>query len=385
MLRIALLGDYPLTPERISGGVEYVLHSLAGELAKAEDLDVHVVTLRRDVPERQVRRVAGVTAHYLRPVYRFANITLHLINKLKLGRELAAIRPDVIHAHIAGTYGEVAHRSGRPYVLTPHGIRHREPTPGASWFTQAVRQPLIRHNERQSVRAARHLTAISPYVIREFGADVRGQVHFIENPTNHLFFEAPDCTQPGQILFAGYLEERKSVSHVIEALALLRERVPSAHLILLGQPRVAAFGEHLRRLVKQSGLEERVTFAGLVGERGVAEALSRCAVLALPSRQETAPTIIQQAMAAGKPVVATRVGGIPDLVADGRTGLLVDYDDRPALAEALAQILQNPMRGKQMGQAGRAEAEKRFRVSVVAAKTRAVYEQLVREAKVKPA
>lgn len=381
MLRVALLGDYPLTPNRISGGVEYVLHSLAGELAKAEDLEVHVITLRRDVPARQVRRAEGVTAHYLRPVYRFANVTFHLINKLKLWRELAALQPDVIHAHIAGTYGEVAHHTGKPYVLTPHGVRHREPTPGASWFTRLVRQPLIRHNERQSVRAAHYLTAISPYVMREFGADVRGQVHLIENPTNDLFFEAPDCTQPGQILFAGYLEERKSVHHVIEALALLRERAPHAHLNLLGQPRVAAFGERLREMVKQNGLEEHVTFAGLVGERGVAEALSRCAVLVLPSRQETAPTIIQQAMAAGKPVVATRVGGIPDLVAEGRTGLLVDYGDVPALVGALAQILLNPALGRQLGQAGQAEAEKRFRVSVVAAKTRAMYEQIWREAK----
>lgn len=385
MLRIALLGDYPLTPTRISGGVEYVLHSLAGELAKAEDLDVHVVTLRRDVPARQVRQAEGVTAHYLRPVYRFANVTFHFINKLKLWRELAAIQPDVIHAHIAGTYGEVAHHTGEPYVLTPHGIRHREPTPGASWFTRAVRQPLIRHNERQSVRAAKYLTAISPYVMREFGADVRGQVHLIENPTNDLFFEIADCTQPGQILFAGYLEERKSVHHVIEALALLRERVPHAHLVLLGQPRVAAFGERLRMLVKQYGLEDRVTFAGLVGERGVAEALSHCSVLVLPSRQETAPTIIQQAMAAGKPVVATRVGGIPDLVANGRTGLLMDYGDVAALASAIEQILQNPALGKQLGQAGRAEAEKRFRASVVTAQTRELYEQIWREAKARPA
>jgi glycosyltransferase involved in cell wall biosynthesis len=385
MLRLALLGDYPLTPNRISGGVEYVLHSLAGELAKAQDLDVHVVTLRRDVPARQVRRVENVTAHYLRPVYRFANVTFHLINKFKLWRELAAIQPDVIHAHIAGTYGEVAQHTGKPYVLPPHGIRHREPTPGASWFTRVVRQPLIRRNERHSVRAAKYLTAISPYVMREFGDDVRGQVHLIENPTNALFFEAQDCTQPGQILFAGYLEERKSVHHVIEALALLRERVPHAHLMLLGQPREAAFGERLQAMVKQSGLEERVTFAGLVGERGVAEALSHCAVLVLPSRQETAPTIIQQAMAAGKPVVATRVGGIPDLVADGRTGWLVNYGDVAALANAIEKILQNPALGKQLGQAGRAEAEKRFKANVVAAKTRALYEQIWREAQTRPA
>ena len=181
-MRVAILGDYPLDLNRIGGGVEAVVSYLVSELKNLQDLDLHVVTLREDVRQRDIRANGNLTVHYLPAAYRFANVTFFAVNRFRLLRELSAIEPDVIHAHIAGTYAEVAHTTGRPTVLTPHGIRHHESALEHGWFSRLVRRPLVTREEKASVRRARHIIAISPYIQDEFGSLIRAAVYPIENP-----------------------------------------------------------------------------------------------------------------------------------------------------------------------------------------------------------
>jgi glycosyltransferase involved in cell wall biosynthesis len=103
---------------------------------------------------------------------------------------------------------------------------------------------------------------------------------------------------------------------------------------------------------------------------------ARCALLALPSKQETAPVVVAEAMAAGRAVVATRICGVPYMVEDGASGLLVEDGDPNALAAGLLRLLQDPALRARMGQRGRQIAEARFRTSVVAGQTRQVYLEL---------
>jgi glycosyltransferase involved in cell wall biosynthesis len=88
--------------------------------------------------------------------------------------------------------------------------------------------------------------------------------------------------------------------------------------------------------------------------------MAACDVVVLPSRAEALPTALMEAAAAGRPVVATRVGGVPEVVEDGRTGLLVPAGDPHALARALASVLADPVRAAALGDAARALARQRF-------------------------
>ncbi len=153
---------------------------------------------------------------------------------------------------------------------------------------------------------------------------------------------------------------------------------PEARLRLAGdehsEPEYAA---QCRQFVAEQGLGEAVSFLGWLDEPAMQAEYSRCACLALPSWQETAPVAIEQAMAAGKVVVASDVGGVRHLLADGRAGLLVRPDDSAGLAAALRQALQDDALRQRLGQAARSEAERRFRASAVARQTVAVYEEII--------
>jgi glycosyltransferase involved in cell wall biosynthesis len=378
-MRVAILGDYPLDLNRMGGGVEAVVSYLASGLQKFQDLDLHVVTLREDIQQRDICEYGNLTVHYLPAAYRFGNVTFFAVNRFRLLRELIAIEPDVIHAHVAGTYAEVAYMTGLPTVLTPHGIRHHETELEDGWFSRLVRRPLVTREERAGVRGARHIIAISPYIQEEFSSLIRAAVYPIENPVAEGFFELQGHEEEGRILYVGRIDEGKSVHHLIQAMTHVRDRTPGVRLYLAGGVRGEAYWRMVCTMVDDLGLKDRVHFLGWLDEDHLFEEYERCAFLVLPSRQETAPMVIQQAMAAGKSVVATRVGGIPYLVDHGRTGLLVDYGDVEGLADAISQALSDGALRRRMGQAAREEALRRFKVADIARRTRQVYYTVLEE------
>jgi glycosyltransferase involved in cell wall biosynthesis len=157
----------------------------------------------------------------------------------------------------------------------------------------------------------------------------------------------------------------------------VRRSVPTAQLRLAGDKKNPIYGgryfAELQELVAREQLGGNVRFLGSLSEGELLKEYMECSLLVLPSVQETTPMVIMQAMAAGKAVVATRVGGIPYLVEEGQTGLLVDSGDVPALAEAIIRLLRKDTLRVAMGQKGREVAEQRFRARAVAEKTREVF------------
>ena len=147
-------------------------------------------------------------------------------------------------------------------------------------------------------------------------------------------------------------------------------RVPGARLVLVGSGPL----EHdLRVLVAHDGLAERVTFAGSRGD--VADLLPAFDVFALSSRYEGLPIALLEAMAAGRPCVATRVGGIPEVVTDGVDGVLVPPGDPDALADALSALAADPDRRAALGSAAVTRAGD-FRLDVAVERIAAVYDRV---------
>jgi glycosyltransferase involved in cell wall biosynthesis len=114
----------------------------------------------------------------------------------------------------------------------------------------------------------------------------------------------------------------------------------------------------IRALAEETGVESRVVFAGF--RRDIPRLLSAANVLILPSESESMPLVILEAMSARRPVVATDVGGIREMVDDGRTGLLIQPGDVEGLSRALAELASDPERARAMGEAGRKKVEEEF-------------------------
>lgn len=372
-MKVVIVGPYPGNVEKVRGGVEAVLLYLTEGLQQFKDLDLHVVTLQRGIQRERTVFLSRLTVHYLPRASRLSYLTFY-VNRWRLRRKITSIAPDVINAHEAGEYVEAAFQAHCPTVVTLHGIRQRE-MKIKSRFYRLYKGWHIARTEQFCVRNARHIIAISPYILEEFRDLISANVYFIENPISDKFFALEDRSRPGRILFAGLIHPRKQVLELLQAIVKVRRSIPIVQLRLAGDKSSINRGYYsaeVQRLVVREQLDENVSFLGGLSEDELLREYMACSLLVLPSVQETAPMVIMQAMAAGKAVVATRVGGIPYLVEDGQTGLLVDSGDVPALAEAIIRLLSNDSLRVAMGYRGKTVAEHRFRASAVAEKTREV-------------
>jgi colanic acid/amylovoran biosynthesis glycosyltransferase len=164
-------------------------------------------------------------------------------------------------------------------------------------------------------------------------------------------------SHPGPLLCVSRLVPKKGIDTLVTAFGLLADDRPELHLeIIGGGPLDAA----LRTQVLELGLEDRVCLRGPLTSAEVRAALYRCAMLVLPCRidesgdRDGLPTVLLEGLACGTPVVTTRILGLPELVRDGETGLLVAPDDPPGLALAVTALLDDPDRAAALGAAGRA-------------------------------
>lgn len=196
-------------------------------------------------------------------------------------------------------------------------------------------------------------------------------VGVVPNVTGGLAVEPADGSEEerGYLLFVGRLRIRKGVEVLLEALSDLRSRRPETIL------RIAGDGEHRGRLERRAAeleLGEAVAFLGTCDARRVRGLLAGAAALVVPSIYEGMPLVVLEAMAAGVPVVASAVSGIPEVVVDGETGWLVPPEDPKALAVALDEVLMGPAEARRRGEAGRRRVDERFRPSVAAARWREI-------------
>ncbi|WP_076344162.1 glycosyltransferase [Paludisphaera borealis] len=159
----------------------------------------------------------------------------------------------------------------------------------------------------------------------------------------------------------GRLSEIKRQDVLIQAFARIRQRVPSAHLILVGD---GPLRQSLGELAVALGLGDGVHFVGFRPHS--APYLRAMDVFALTSRSEGMPQAVLEAQIVGVPVVVNRVGGLPELIDHGRTGLLVEPGNELELAESLLSLLSDPERRRQMSEAGRREVESRYDIGRMA-------------------
>lgn len=287
-------------------------------------------------------RLAGYAARYALAVRR-------------LRRVLRRLRPDVLHANSApaALYAGLATvGTGIPVIWHMRDIQPPKPT-----FRLVL--PFIG-------RLSTHVVAISAAVKRNvagFGIPEE-KITVVYNavrpqpPGGGEEFRASHRISRQAVLFAvvGQMLHRKGQLTAVRALDRIRDR--DVHLVLCGGNLDSDYGERVRSEVQRLGLDGRVTFTGFMREPGpVFDAMD---VLVVPSNQEPFGRVVVEGMLSGKPLVATRVGGIPELVREGKDALLVRREDAAALAAAMGTLADDPARRASMGRSGREWAEHRF-------------------------
>ncbi len=267
-------------------------------------------------------------------------------------------RADVVHLHAAkaGFVGRLAcalrGRTNR-CVFTPH-----------AWSFWARRGYVAA--ERLAARWCRHLLVVSEAERAAglaAGVGSPEQYRVILNGIDLERFAAAPRPVPGRVVSIARLAPQKRPDLLVRAF----RRVEDAELLLVGD---GPLRPEVERLVAELGLGDRVRLVG--NRRDVADLLAEAACVVLASDYEGCPLTVLEAMAAGVPVVATRVGGVPELIDDGRTGLLVEPGDERALGAAISLALD----ARELGAAAREEARRRFSRERMAAEIAALYEEV---------
>lgn len=335
-----------------------------------------VVTLAVEGPLAASFRDIGVDIHCL-GMTRIVQAP-HVL--LKAARLMRRLRPSIVHGVMF--YGDLTARLLRLFGTTPHVVSAVHSTYiGGRWSELAM-------------RATDHLTDAVTAVSRAVaeaqianGSIVPQKVSVIENGIDFGRFKAPSQSelerlksqldiQPRDrvLLCVGRLVPEKNHALLLRVFARVAAREPNAKLLLVGYGHLDA---ELRAQCAKLGLQDRVVFAGQVSPVGPVFFLAELFVLA--SWLEGLPLVVLEAMAAGCPMVLTAVGGIPEVVQDGRTGLLVPANDEPALEAALLRMLDASPEQKQVwASAARQEAQRRFSMERMVERTQAVYERILR-------
>ena len=386
-MRIALLTrEYP--PD-IYGGAGVHVEYLAAELAKLVEVDVHCFG-RRDVPGDRVPGEPLVHGHQTPPDLDAANPALGAMGTdLAMAGALDGV--DLVHSHtwyanLAGHVGGLL--NGIPHVATTHSLEPLRP-----WKAEQLGggYQLSSWCERVGLEGAARVIAVS----KGMRADVEsaypdvdpGRIEVIYNgidsnayrpdPATDVLEElGVDLSRP-YVTFVGRVTRQKGLPVLLEAAARFR---PEAQLVLLaGVAETPELGAEVNGwLAKLRASRTGIIWSEeMLPRPAVAQILTHAAAFICPSVYEPLGIVNLEAMACQTPVVASAVGGIPEVVDDGLTGLLVPPSDPVALADAVNRILDEPDLGKRMGLAGRERAVAEFSWRAIAEETVALYERVV--------
>jgi len=290
-------------------------------------------------------------------------------------REARDFKPDVIHAH------NLFFRTTEAVALLRRFLRVPLVTTlhlGALEGNEKLLNFLVRLYEatmgRYILRASDAVTAVSA-AVAEHGGQVSGakrRIQVIPNGVDTVVFQPGQVPEKPEIIFVGRLVPNKGPLTMVRAAARVNRRYPEARFTLVGD---GPQRQRLEREAARLGIAGAVRFTGVRDD--VPEMLRQATVFVRPSTLEGLPLTILEAMACGLPVVATPVGGTPEVVRDGDQGLLIPVDDEAALAAAILKLLDDPAAATEMGRRGRETVVHGYDWEKVVAHTEEVYREVI--------
>jgi glycosyltransferase involved in cell wall biosynthesis len=366
-----------VVPTLMCGGTENQFMAL-GRLLDRTRFDLEFACLRRWGPfvkELAERRI---------PLREYEVATFRSVQALaqqaKLARHIARSGIEIVHAY--NFYGNVfaipPARLVAPVVIA--SIRDRAP-----YLT-----PMQRRVQRYACQFAdcilANADAVKDWLVAE-GYD-ESKIVVIRNGVDLTRFDQPNegdrlrrelglAPDTPMVTVVSRLTRMKGLEHFLEAAAMLKAGYPEARMLIVGEtaPGQGAYLQELMARAERLGIADRVIFTGLRAD--VPAILGSAAVAVMPSLNEALSNVLLESMAAGAPVVATRVGGTPEALVDGHSGLLVAPGDSRGLAAAMARLLDDRALATRLGRAARACIEERFSVERMVRSTEQLYMDLL--------
>jgi glycosyltransferase involved in cell wall biosynthesis len=369
----------PYLPPHI-GGVERYVESIAAELAELDWRVVVATPARRNIRNSDIHSSYG-TVRYLHSLGRVSNTPIGLRWRADLSRIIEEEKIDVVNAHtpVPGLADAAQRAAGAvPFVLTYHAGPMRKSAAAVNIGLRAYERVVVPYTLRRSS----HLICSSIYVKEFLATFAHGTpVEVIPPGVNTRIFNYVPIENRRGLLFVGSLDRAtryKALDTLIDAVALQRAQGTETPLAVVGDGTAKSEYEDYCR---EHGLSDLVTFHGAADITQLASFYQRAGALVLPSRHDSFPTVILEAMACGTPVIASRVGGIPTFVDDERNGLLIEPDHPDQIASALDRLVADQEWAGSLGAAGRETVEARWTTQIQGKRTSEVLQSAMKSAR----
>ena len=301
----------------------------------------------------------------------------------KFARFLDANPFDIIHAHgaKAGLITRLALHLGRRQRSPVIVSYHNEISPPSR---QGYKRQVRRHAERLLKKDTAHFIAVSPSIQRELIEEIGCPPQKVSFIPNGIYINGAEQTKlpiqawsdwPEDVFIVSTVARltwEKGVDVLLEGFARAVKVEPRLRLVIVGD---GPQGVWLRERIAAEGLGDQVRLLGYV--ENARSLLGAFDAFALPSRTEGWPLSIMEAMAAGLPVVASGVGGIPELVLGGQCGILVEPGEVNQLKDALVDLARDPIKARKLGQKAALHARKHFSAQIMVDRVHGVYQAII--------
>lgn len=342
------------------GGLEsYVLSIVRGMQARGHD--VVIVTSSDEYQDVTQDTFEGNTIYYLPVQMRLSNTPISLRWRRQLKEIFRSEAPDVINTHAPVPFmADVAtFAAGRiPVVATYHA--------GSLLKGGGVIDLLLRAYERfvlpRVFHRARRIAAVYPTFVERIVGKTSGKVTFAPPGIDTEFFTPADVKKTTDLIFVGRIESTstwKGIDVLLEAVRLVEPYHRNISLNIVGQGDAV---EYYQEMARYLGIQKHINFTGLLRGEALLGALQASRVIVLPSKTEAESfgMVLAEAGSSGMPAIGSRIGGIPNVIDEGVTGLLAEPSDPQSLANAIRAMLDDPDMQREYGAAARKRIAGRY-------------------------
>ena len=371
------------------GGSEIMAYELAKRIVKmGHNVTIHTIQKEGTKKYEQIEGIEVFRFKDIRLFPKLSKITFGKIPSIfsfsaipSLFKIAKKVQPAVIHSHFLADTGLAAIIVGNtlkiPVITSLLGkdiFDPIDPVP-TKWHKNLVwlmqnSSKIVSCSMDQKTRA-QAMGVSSEIEIIPHGVDIQ---RYTPQISNQVDFKKKLGVQGPIILSVQRLHSRKGLNYLIDAIPIVLESIPSTQFIIVGKGPEKI---NLENKIKELGLENNVKLVGFIMDSDLPKYYANCDIFVLHSIYEAFGIVLLEAMASEKPIISTMVGGIPEVVQNEKSGILVPPKNATALATAIIQLLSDGKRAKEMGQYGRKLTEIQFNWEIIAKKYIEMYFDLI--------
>lgn len=366
---------------------EYGLYAhtshLIKELSRMSEIELHVINLIDETNEAtKIDKFSDFTIHYVNQSRSKIGFIRGILNIISIREKILEVNPEILHMQYVVQLSPIGIllKSKYPIVCTIHSLYAMDEKM-FEWvnLSRCIYRKILSLLERTIIlKSLPNIIVVAPPTKDLLVDKTNATIYTIPNGIDLKDVQdiTPKSIEHPAILYVGRLTKRKGVDVLLKAIPIIKTSIPNPSLYVMGAGQQE---DELKRFVKELNIEENVKFLGFVSEEEKYSYYKSVDVCIVPSVDyDYAPVVLPEEMACEKPIVASNVGGIPFMVEDGKTGLLVKPGNVEELAEKIIMLLQNENMREKMGKAGN-EKIKNFTWDKIAQQTVEVYKGVIKD------